>query len=262
MKQKTASQWLSRMALWFEWTLTSAAAISISSLVLVGTFALLSWLDMDFVFFLLGQGNWGYAIGRLSNILVGGAIGAALGAGQAFVLRHHIRQAASWVRASAIGMAIGNILSFTTSGIAYDIVYGSRPVPFPANDPGGAIAVMAIRAAVVGVAVGMAQWLILRRQVHWAGWWVLASMLAWSGGIIAGHFGGAVLYSGWGLWGFGWDTMGGLFIRLLEPQGLPIVGAVVGALTGLALVILLGKRASATSVASETPAVTSLGSGR
>jgi hypothetical protein len=37
--------------------------------------------------------------------------------------------------------------------------------------------------AVLGTATGTAQWLLLRRQVNWAGWWVPVSALAWALGI-------------------------------------------------------------------------------
>jgi hypothetical protein len=37
--------------------------------------------------------------------------------------------------------------------------------------------------AVLGTATGTAQWLLLRRQVYWAGWWVPVSALAWALGI-------------------------------------------------------------------------------
>ena len=40
--------------------------------------------------------------------------------------------------------------------------------------------------AVLGIAAGTAQWLMLRSQVHWAGWWILVSALAWGTGRAAG----------------------------------------------------------------------------
>jgi len=35
----------------------------------------------------------------------------------------------------------------------------------------------------LGPAVGLAQWLILRRHVHWAGWWIVISTMAWITGL-------------------------------------------------------------------------------
>ncbi len=64
-----------------------------------------------------------------------------------------------------------------------------------------------------GTAVGTFQWLVLRHQVPRAGWWVLASTAAWVVGMPLG------------------DVVG--------PPGL---GAVYGAITGTALVLLLRQR--------------------
>ncbi len=37
--------------------------------------------------------------------------------------------------------------------------------------------------AVLGAAVGTAQWLLLRNQVLWAGWWIPVSAVAWATGV-------------------------------------------------------------------------------
>ena len=67
----------------------------------------------------------------------------------------------------------------------------------------------------IGAVTGLAQWLVLRRWVPRAGWWVLASVL------------------GWGLVRL---IAGEVFTSLLE---LLIIGAVPAAVTGLALWWLL-----------------------
>ena len=41
----------------------------------------------------------------------------------------------------------------------------------------------AVSGAVLGATTGMMQWLVLRPQVRWAGWWVVVSTLAWALGI-------------------------------------------------------------------------------
>lgn len=64
---------------------------------------------------------------------------------------------------------------------------------------------------VLGLAVGVSQWLVLRREVHWAGWWIAISTLAWAAG------------------------MG------LTP-GFLMTGVTAGAITGLALDLLLQNR--------------------
>lgn len=59
-----------------------------------------------------------------------------------------------------------------------------------------------------GVALGAIQWLILQRQLYQAGWWIIISALAWT-------------------------------IALEGLTGELLVGAVVGAVTGIALELLL-----------------------
>lgn len=36
---------------------------------------------------------------------------------------------------------------------------------------------------ILGPLVGLAQWLILRHEVHWAGWWIAMSTIAWITGL-------------------------------------------------------------------------------
>jgi hypothetical protein len=35
----------------------------------------------------------------------------------------------------------------------------------------------------IGLTTGSAQWLILRREVHWAGWWIAINVIAWTTGL-------------------------------------------------------------------------------
>ena len=36
---------------------------------------------------------------------------------------------------------------------------------------------------ILGPILGLAQWLILRREVYWAGWWIVISTIAWITGV-------------------------------------------------------------------------------
>ncbi len=78
--------------------------------------------------------------------------------------------------------------------------------------------------AVGGVVVRVLQWLVLRRQVGRAGWWVLASTVGWA---VGGHVGGTL----------GWA----------------VLGAVYGAITGSVLVWLLRQRPSGSEQPSVVP---------
>jgi hypothetical protein len=66
---------------------------------------------------------------------------------------------------------------------------------------------------ILGPIVGLAQWLILRHRVHWAGWWIVISAIAWITGLI-------------------------LVPDPTLVPGLVATGATSGALTGLALTLL------------------------
>lgn len=35
----------------------------------------------------------------------------------------------------------------------------------------------------LGGAVGIAQWILLRKEVNWAGWWIIISIMAWTTGL-------------------------------------------------------------------------------
>ncbi len=114
------------------------------------------------------------------------AAGFTLGLLQWLVLQYRIRQAWRWILASAIGWAVGGSISYLLVLTDQGILAG----------------------LFIGGATGIAQWLILRREVLWAGWWIPISMIAWITGIA------------------------------LIP-GLFSTGAIAGAISGLALIILL-----------------------
>jgi hypothetical protein len=114
------------------------------------------------------------------------AAGVGTAAMQWPVLYHRIPRAWRWPMFSAIAWMGGSL--FVQIAVASDaqILFGGL---------------------VLGPVVGLAQWLILRRLVHWSGWWIVMSTMAWITGLT------------------------------LLP-GLLATGAMVGALTGLAIMLL------------------------
>ena len=62
--------------------------------------------------------------------------------------------------------------------------------------------------ALIGTTTGITQWLVLRRLVYWSGWWIPLSIVAWTTGL-------SII------------------------QGALTSGSIPGAITGLALVLLL-----------------------
>ena len=125
----------------------------------------------------------------LGNLLFSGIpviiSGAAIAAFQWAVLYRRIHKAWRWAIYSSLGWIVGYIIF-----VAF----------FSANTE-------ALLGPVMGAAIGFVQWLLLRKEVEWAGWWIIINILAWT---------------------TGFTVMPGLLSS----------GALPGALTGLALVIL------------------------
>ena len=113
-----------------------------------------------------------------------------------------------WVVASIVGFGVGRLLGDAAAqGVSASLGY-------------------ALSGAILGVSVGLAQWLILRRHAAQAGWWVPACGLAWA---------------------VGWSIIG----LVEEAAGLPTLtvyvvtsvgAAVVATITGTVLIWLLRTR--------------------
>ena len=98
--------------------------------------------------------------------------GAEFGIAQWLLLRRQVHKVGWWVVASIVGFAIGFPLTKTLFGeLSSGLVVA-----------GGA-------GAVVGAIAGALQWLVLRGRVGRAGWWVLASALAWMVSAVLGEVG-------------------------------------------------------------------------
>jgi len=113
----------------------------------------------------------GWVIGDIAREVVdlpGGAFlaGAIVGGMQWLVLRAHVRQAGWWVLASAAGAGLTGLVveSLLVDTGLLDRVW--------LLSWGAGVLLMG---ATVGAVVGAAQWVVLRRWVRRAGWWVLAS---------------------------------------------------------------------------------------
>lgn len=126
----------------------------------------------------------GWVAGVLLPVTGAFPVGTTVGIAQWLVLRPIFKQAGWWIPASALGWALGQILI-------------TAVVPIPNTF---------LQGAVLGGTLGIAQWLVLRRWVHRAGWWIVLGAVGWSAGPVLGA---------------------------------SLVGAVAGATTGFALELLL-----------------------
>ena len=145
-------------------------------------------------------GDWSF------ELAWGIMIGIGVGILQWLVLRRRVSGVGWWVLASA---AAGAVI-FLAENIGY-----SESLSF------GALLRYAVVVALSGAVAGILQWLVLRGKVSRAGWWVLASTVGW---VLAKTVSRAIP----------WDETGDInFMPLV------VTGAVLGAVTGGALVWLL-----------------------
>jgi len=174
--------------------------------VLASTMVLVVGLPVGFVVAAVVGGAMGSAVG-------GAVLGASVGIAQWLILRREVSRAGWWVLASTVtvGFAVG------AAGAVLDEGVGS-----------------ALGGVVLGASVGIAQWLILRREVSRAGWWVLASTV---GFVVAAALSLPALKK------MGGGLLGGAF-EIVDFVGLVLSLALYGAITGGVLVWLLRQPAS------------------
>jgi hypothetical protein len=163
-------------------------------------------------------------------LAVGLAVGGAVaGVAQWLLLRRQVRRADWWILASTAGSSTaGWAVGWAVGDAVFNAVVGAM---------GSAVRVEvvlavgeAVAGAVAGAVVGAAQWLILRRQVRRAGWWILASTAGWAvGGAVGDAVGLAVL-----------GAVGGVMDDAVFNAVVGAVGgAMIGIITGAVLVWLL-----------------------
>lgn len=104
----------------------------------------------------------GWVISQLLLPTIGPFIaGILIGAMQWFVLRDRIKKAWQWSLLTGIGWAIGIGIVVFVLPDGFGFLYG----------------------ILVGATTGIAQWIILRREVLLSGWWIVISVIAWFTGL-------------------------------------------------------------------------------
>jgi hypothetical protein len=148
---------------------------------------------------------------RLFEFATYGALGlidgAFLGLFQWVALRRRIKRSLNWIPATALGFAIGLIAFWAL----FVLITGDQ-LP-PGNPAEWGFEVGLLRISLAGLVVGLAQALVLRRQVRRPGWWAPTFLLG--------------MVSSW-------------LVRWFVSVGLAFV--VLGAVTGVVLTIYMAHR--------------------
>lgn len=173
----------------------------------------LQWLSVTVVGFLASL-CWVEVGERADMGSVEGAIGGvAIGLAQWFVLRQQFSQALWWVLANALSWSL---IGGSSLGAVGWVAPSSTYIPLRAIYG-------TLNGALVGALIGVAQWLVFRKQVDRAWRWIVASIVSWSIGLAVGWSLGAVL-----------RQFTGIFLG--EVVGLALGWVVVAVVTGFALV--------------------------
>ncbi|MFC1975589.1 hypothetical protein ACFLXQ_04250 [Chloroflexota bacterium] len=153
-------------------------------------------------------------LGSAATIGAGIIVGATTGIMQWLVLRQWFYQVGWWILATAIGGVVALVIALI------GVMAGSL-FQFVGLGVGGFIMTGAMAGVMSGTVIGTMQWLVLRRFVYWAGWWILIRAVL--GSIIVV---GKLVF-----------VMSGMGVSL--SLGEIITGVVSGAVTGVTLVCLL-----------------------
>ena len=118
--------------------------------------------DWSLLFLWMVSTTMGWFLGQA--LLPGVAMvitGFAIGILQWLILQGRLPRAWRWVVATGLGWTAGWAIAYLALPVEMEIMAGM----------------------VFGATTGAAQWLILRHQVRWSGWWIVASVVGWTTGL-------------------------------------------------------------------------------
>jgi hypothetical protein len=95
------------------------------------------------------------------------ALGLVTGFLQYLLLRRYLQRMYGWIVATAFGWS----LALIADRLFYNTLYATLDVDL--------IWLNALAIVLAGGATGLTQWLVLRRRVRHAAWWILASAISW-----------------------------------------------------------------------------------
>ena len=136
-----------------------------------------------------------------------------------------------WTLATGLGWGIPAAVIITLTADLHEAAFNSFRI---------GLATLVVCAALSGAAIGIAQWLILRRWAVGAAWWILATIAGWIIGFVAGLIFGFVT-------GFMLVVLiiTGILALFLGPAvGLAIGGTIVGAFQAAVLYRWLGRESA------------------
>lgn len=164
----------------------------------------LKWVLASTVGFVVGIGGSLVASSTVSETIASVVFGAISGLVQWFLLRKIFRHSGWWILANVLGISLG----FATTRI----ILWTGQFELASN----------LGFGLLGLMVGISQWLVLHKNFRKAGWWVLVSVVGW---VAAGY-----------------ATLLIIFLPLPEfiaiCAGYAISGIIVGVFTGLMLIFL------------------------
>jgi hypothetical protein len=117
--------------------------------------------------------------------IVLGIVGLSLGTAQWPVIRRHISASAWWVVGSAAGMAVGLTLGVVLVEQIGRALFGG-PINFRMLGVFARAASFGTIGLIGGAGVGLAQWLVLRRQAAKCGRWIHVNALSLGAGLACG----------------------------------------------------------------------------
>ncbi len=180
------------------------------------------------------EGDLGILFGALVMIVAGTFLeGVIVGVAQWWVLRRAILgfSARAWVTMTALGAGIAWILGVIPSGLMNLNETNNASAP-PTLDNLTTLSLAALMGFVLGPVLATPQWWVLRNYSQKALWWIPANALAWAFGMVIIFIAAGSLSEG--------SSLPTIVLTLF--LSLAAAGAVVGAIHGLALFWLLGKR--------------------
>lgn len=213
--------------LWFQWILanTVAETVGLGGTLLIGILLLSN-----------AEKTVGVVPAAALAVLAGTFIeGTVVGTMQWFVLRHPLKSM-RW-RSWALATALGAFVAWTLGMIPSTFFFTGADTGTTTTTQMSDLMVYALAAAMglaLGAILGVPQWLVLRRYVLKASWWVLANSLAWMLGMVIVFIGTSFIPAG----------AIALQVALLLLPFIVAAGATVGAVHGLALIWLLRSQRS------------------